>query len=234
VKRESELDLIVDVQAMSLSYASKSAALPVITDLNLAVPRASWTCITGPSGSGKTTILNSIAGLLRPTSGTVRVCGAELTDMSASELSRWRRTHIGYVFQFHHLFASLSVEENVGIPLVVAGQGNTRYLDRVTAALDAVGLAALRKKRADELSGGQQQRVAIARAIVANPDLILADEPTGNLDRDSSDELMQMFQALNVEFKKTIVMVTHDSAVAALASSEVRLEKSSKSVLAES
>ena len=179
----------------------------------------------GPSGSGKTTLLNLLGGLDRPTSGTIHFDGAPIEKLSENQLSAWRAANIGFIFQFYNLMPTMSAARNVELPLLLTTLSTTERRRRVKTALDIVGLADRAGHKPKELSGGQQQRVAIARAIVADPKLILADEPTGDLDRMTAEEILGMLQLLNRELGKTIVMVTHDPAAAKYARRELHLNK---------
>jgi putative ABC transport system ATP-binding protein len=179
----------------------------------------------GPSGSGKTTLLNLIAGLDRPTSGEVIVCGQDLSRATEGELSRWRARYIGFIFQMYNLIPVLTAYENVELPLTLTSLSRRERDEHVKAALEVVGLAERMDHYPRQLSGGQEQRVAIARAIVTDPSLLVADEPTGDLDAKSAGEILDLMQRLNTEFQKTIVMVTHDPGAAARAKRVLHLEK---------
>ena len=179
----------------------------------------------GPSGSGKTTLLNLLGGLDRPSSGTVTVGGAEISSMSNSQLSKWRSTHVGFVFQFYNLLPVLTAQKNVELPLLLTRFGTRERAERAALALDIVGLASRAKHLPRELSGGEEQRVAIARAIVSDPTLLLCDEPTGDLDRDTADEILELLQILNRDHGKTIVMVTHDARAAGYAARILHVDK---------
>ena len=181
--------------------------------------------LQGPSGSGKTTLLNLLGGLDRPTSGTVHVGGAELTEMSNSQLSHWRSTNIGFIFQFYNLLPVLTAQKNVELPLLLTNFSSKERAERAAIALDIVGLADRARHYPRELSGGQEQRVAIARAIVSDPSLLLCDEPTGDLDRETADEILKLMQILNREHGKTIVMVTHDAQAAQYANRTLHCDK---------
>jgi putative ABC transport system ATP-binding protein len=179
----------------------------------------------GPSGSGKTTLLNLLGGLDRPSSGTVTVGGAQLSSMSNSQLSKWRSTNVGFIFQFYNLLPVLTAQKNVELPLLLTKFGSAERAKRATIALDIVGLGDRGKHYPRELSGGQEQRVAIARAIVSDPALLLCDEPTGDLDRETADDILKLLQILNREHGKTIVMVTHDAQAANYASRTLHVDK---------
>ncbi|MEO1203942.1 MAG: ABC transporter ATP-binding protein, partial [Pseudomonadota bacterium] len=179
----------------------------------------------GPSGSGKTTLLNLLGGLDKPTSGTVKVGDAELSTMSNSQLSNWRSTNVGFIFQFYNLLPVLTAQKNVELPLLLTSFNGKERARRASIALDIVGLAERAGHYPRELSGGQEQRVAIARAIVSDPSLLLCDEPTGDLDRETADEILKLLQALNSEHGKTIVMVTHDAQAATYAKRTLLCDK---------
>jgi len=201
---------IVQVRGVSKSYRRDSMAIPVLRDISLDVPEGEFLGLMGPSGSGKTTLLNLIAGIDRPDAGSVAVAGTDVTKLSESEAARWRATHIGFVFQFYNLLPVLTAFENVELPLLLAPLSKAERRKHVETALTLVGLADRMRHYPRQLSGGQEQRVAIARAIATDPTILVADEPTGDLDRKSAEEVLTLLERLNREFKKTIVMVTHD------------------------
>jgi len=201
---------IVQVRGVSKSYRRDSMAIPVLRDISLDVPEGEFLGLMGPSGSGKTTLLNLIAGIDRPDAGSVAVAGTDVTKLSESEAARWRATHIGFVFQFYNLLPVLTAFENVELPLLLAPLSKAERRKHVETALALVGLADRVHHYPRQLSGGQEQRVAIARAIASDPTILVADEPTGDLDRKSAEEVLTLLERLNREFKKTIVMVTHD------------------------
>ncbi len=203
-------DPIVQVRGVSKSYRRDSMAIPVLRDISLDVPEGEFLGLMGPSGSGKTTLLNLIAGIDRPDAGSVAVAGTDVTKLSESEAARWRATHIGFVFQFYNLLPVLTAFENVELPLLLAPLSKAERKKHVEMALTLVGLADRMHHYPRQLSGGQEQRVAIARAIASDPTILVADEPTGDLDRKSAEEVLTLLERLNKEFKKTIVMVTHD------------------------
>jgi len=182
----------------------------VLRDITLEVPEGEFLGLMGPSGSGKTTLLNLIAGIDRPDTGTVTVAGTDVTKLSESQLARWRSTHIGFVFQFYNLIPVLTAFENVELPLLLTSLSKGERRKHVETALALVGLSDRMHHYPRQLSGGQEQRVAIARAIATDPTILVADEPTGDLDRKSAEEVLTLLERLNREFKKTIVMVTHD------------------------
>jgi putative ABC transport system ATP-binding protein len=201
---------IVQVRGVSKSYRRDSMAIPVLRDISLDVPEGEFLGLMGPSGSGKTTLLNLIAGIDRPDAGSVAVAGTDVTKLSESEAARWRATHIGFVFQFYNLLPVLTAFENVELPLLLAPLSKAERKKHVETALTLVGLTDRMRHYPRQLSGGQEQRVAIARAIASDPTILVADEPTGDLDRKSAEEVLTLLERLNKEFKKTIVMVTHD------------------------
>ena len=199
--------------------------IDVLQDLSLEVPRGDFLALMGPSGSGKSTLLNLIAGLDRPTHGVIEVDGERIDEMSEGELARWRSRHVGFIFQLYNLLPVLTAERNVELPLLLTSLRRAERKRHVAAALAIVGLGDRARHYPRQLSGGQEQRVAIARAIVADPTLLLCDEPTGDLDRKSEDEILNLLQALNSEHGKTIVMVTHDPHAAARARRILYLNK---------
>ena len=201
---------IVQVRGVTKAYRRDSMVIPVLRDISLDVPEGEFLGLMGPSGSGKTTLLNLIAGIDRPDAGTVAVAGTDVTKLSESDLARWRATHIGFVFQFYNLIPVLTAYENVELPLLLTPLSKAERKKHVETALTLVGLADRMRHYPRQLSGGQEQRVAIARAIATDPTILVADEPTGDLDRKSAEEVLTLLERLNKEFKKTIVMVTHD------------------------
>ena len=203
-------DSIVQVRGVSKSYRRDSLEIPVLRDITLEVPEGEFLGLMGPSGSGKTTLLNLIAGIDRPDAGSVSVAGTDVTKLSESQLAQWRATHIGFVFQFYNLLPVLTAFENVELPLPLTSLSKAERKKHVETALALVGLADRMDYYPRQLSGGQEQRVAIARAIVTDPTILVADEPTWDLDRKSAEEVLTLLERLNKEFKKTIVMVTHD------------------------
>ena len=201
---------IVQISGVSKSYQRDTMLIPVLHDITLEVPEGEFLGLMGPSGSGKTTLLNLIAGLDRPDGGTVTVAGTDVTKLSESQLARWRATHIGFVFQFYNLIPVLTAFENVELPLLLTSLSKAERRRHVETALTLVGLGDRMHHYPRQLSGGQEQRVAIARAIATDPTILVADEPTGDLDRKSAEEVLTLLERLNREFKKTILMVTHD------------------------
>ena len=215
----------VQVQNVRKIYKRDSLDIVVLDGLSLEVPEGEFVALMGPSGSGKTTLLNLIAGIDRPTSGTVIVAGTDVSQLSESALAKWRSRNIGFIFQFYNLIPVLTALENVELPLLLTKLSKKERRERALTALKVVGLADRSKHYPRQLSGGQEQRVAIARAIVADPSVLVADEPTGDLDAKSAEDILNLLQTLNREFKKTIVMVTHDPRAAARSHVERHLEK---------
>jgi putative ABC transport system ATP-binding protein len=207
------------------TYRRGKEKIEVLHHLDLSVPSGEFLALMGPSGSGKTTVLNLIGGLDHPDSGEVVVAGDALTRLSGGQLAKWRARHVGFVFQFYNLMPMLSAERNVGLPLLLAPLSSAERQKHVRLALDIVGLSDRARHKPSELSGGQQQRVAIARAIVADPTIIVCDEPTGDLDRATADDILSLLRELNRSQGKTIVMVTHDQKAAAYASRQLNLDK---------
>ncbi len=218
-------DILARLEAVSRVYQKGKEKVEVLHQLDLEIPDGDFIAIMGPSGSGKTTLLNLLGGLDRPTAGTVNVGGAELASMSNSQLSKWRSTHVGFIFQFYNLLPVLTAHRNVELPLLLTDFSAKERAKRASIALDIVGLADRAKHYPRELSGGQEQRVAIARAIVSDPSLLLCDEPTGDLDRETADEILKLLQVLNREHGKTIVMVTHDAQAAEYANRTLHCDK---------
>jgi putative ABC transport system ATP-binding protein len=215
----------VSVQNVVKVYQRDSQQIKVLDGLSLDVPQGEFLALMGPSGSGKTTLLNLIAGIDRATSGTVSVAGTNLTPLSEGELAKWRSQNVGFIFQFYNLIPVLNAVENVELPLLLSHLSKKERRERALTALRIVGLADRSKHYPRQLSGGQEQRVAIARAIVTDPAVLVADEPTGDLDSKSAEEILELMQTFNKEFGKTIVMVTHDPRAAACAHTQRHLEK---------
>jgi putative ABC transport system ATP-binding protein len=207
------------------TYRRGKEKIEVLHHLDMSVPSGEFLALMGPSGSGKTTVLNLIGGLDHPDSGDVIVAGEALTRLSGGQLAKWRARHVGFVFQFYNLMPMLSAERNVALPLLLAPLSSAERQKHVRLALDIVGLGDRARHKPSELSGGQQQRVAIARAIVADPTIIVCDEPTGDLDRATADDILSLLRELNRSQGKTIVMVTHDQKAAAYASRQLNLDK---------
>ena len=216
---------LVEIRGLSKVYRRGGETLSVLDGLDLDVPAGDFLALMGPSGSGKSTLLNMIGGLDRPTSGSIMVEGLRIDQMSERALANWRASHVGFVFQMYNLLPVLSAERNVELPLLLAKMSGRERRERARTALALVGLSDRVKHKPGELSGGQEQRVGIARAIVTDPTLLLCDEPTGDLDRKSGDEILDLLQQLNQQQGKTIVMVTHDPHAAARARRTLHLEK---------
>jgi len=216
---------IVQVRGVSKTYRRDSSSVPVLENITLDVPEGEFVGLMGPSGSGKTTLLNLIAGIDRPDAGSVTVAGTDVTTLSESQLAKWRSTHIGFVFQFYNLIPVLTAYENVELPLLLTPLSKADRRTHVETALALVGLADRVHHYPRQLSGGQEQRVAIARAIATDPTILVADEPTGDLDRKSAEEILTLLERLNREYKKTIVMVTHDPHAAERAHTVRHLDK---------
>ena len=219
----------VEVRNVVKTYRKTSGrdaeAVKVLDGLSLSIPDGSFVALMGPSGSGKTTLLNLIGGVDQPTSGDVEVAGTNIARMSGAQLAKWRSTSIGYIFQLYNLIPVLTAFENVELPLLLVPMSSAERRKRATTALELVGLGDRLKHYPRQLSGGQEQRVAIARALVSDPKVLLADEPTGDLDRKSGEEVLTLLERLNKEFHKTIVMVTHDPHASERASRQYHLDK---------
>jgi putative ABC transport system ATP-binding protein len=216
---------LVAIRALSKHYVRGDQVIPVLAGIDLDVYRGDYIALMGPSGSGKSTLLNLIAGIDKPSSGEIRIAGVDIAGLSDAELAAWRAAHVGFIFQFYNLMPVLSAFENVELPLLLTGLARRARRERVELALALVGLTDRAEHRPSELSGGQQQRVAIARALIADPTLIVADEPTGDLDRTTGAEILGLLERLNDDLGKTIVMVTHDPKAAGKAHRLVHLEK---------
>lgn len=216
---------IIEIKNLNKSYWRNNLEIPVLNNLDLSVEAGDFLALMGPSGSGKTTLLNMIAGIDRPTGGSIVVHGEDVAKMSESNLAKWRSANIGFVFQFYNLIPVLTAFENVELPLLLTKLNKAERKKHVETALTIVGLADRMHHSPKQLSGGQEQRVAIARAIVTDPQIIVADEPTGDLDKNSAAEILTLMEKLNSEFKKTIVMVTHDPHAAERARRILHLEK---------
>lgn len=216
---------IVQVNGVSKRFQRDGFEVVALDNVNLEIQHGEFLALMGPSGSGKSTLLNLLAGIDRSTEGQVNVLGTDLARLTESELAVWRNSHVGYIFQTFNLIPVLTAFENVELPLLLTKLSKTKRRENVQTALELVGLSDRMHHQPRQLSGGQEQRVAIARAIVADPDLLLADEPTGNLDAHSGAEILNILATLNKELKKTIVMVTHDPHAAAYATHERHLEK---------
>jgi putative ABC transport system ATP-binding protein len=216
---------VVSLHNVVKRYIRGKQKVEVLHSLDLTVESGEFLALMGPSGSGKTTLLNLIAGLDRPDEGEVIVAGERIDKLSSSQLAQWRARHIGFVFQFYNLLPVLSAERNVEVPLLLTKLSRAQRKQNVRAALELVGLADRAKHKPAELSGGQQQRVAIARALIADPTLLVCDEPTGDLDRESAEDILNLLQILNRTQGKTIILVTHDPRAAAYASRRLYVDK---------
>jgi putative ABC transport system ATP-binding protein len=215
----------VSVQDVRKFYQRDTQQIKVLDGINLEVPQGEFVALMGPSGSGKTTLLNLIAGIDRVTSGRIVVAGTDLTPLSEGELAKWRSSHIGFIFQFYNLIPVLNAVENVELPLLLTSLSKAERRKRAMTALRIVGLEDRSKHYPRQLSGGQEQRVAIARAVVTDPAVVVADEPTGDLDHQSAEEILTLMETFNKEFGKTIIMVTHDPRAAAKAHIQHHLDK---------
>ncbi len=216
---------LVQIDRVSRNFTRGSQRVEVLSNLDLRVQEGEFLALMGPSGSGKSTLLNLIGGLDRPSSGIVQIGADRVDQLSDSQLAHWRARHIGFVFQFYNLLPALNAERNVELPLLLTHLGKAKRREHVAAALEAVGLSHRVKAFPRTMSGGEQQRVGIARAIVTDPTVLLCDEPTGDLDRKSGDEILSLLQTLNKDHGKTIIMVTHDPHASARATRTVHLDK---------
>jgi putative ABC transport system ATP-binding protein len=216
---------LVEISHVAKSYRRGVQIVPVLTDITLGIAEGDFVALMGPSGSGKSTLLNLIAGIDRPDSGELRVAGLDITRLPEAALADWRAANVGFIFQFYNLMPVLTAFENVELPLILTRLTRAERRERVGLVLDMVNMVDRMSHYPFELSGGQQQRVAIARALITDPTLIVADEPTGDLDRASAADVLSLMQRLNRELGKTIIMVTHDAHAASLARAVVHLEK---------
>ena len=216
---------MVEVRNVTKSYERGKQKIEVLHRLSLEIPKGDFVALMGPSGSGKTTLLNLIGGLDQPTQGEVLVGGQRIDRLGSGALAKWRAQNVGFVFQFYNLMPVLTAEGNVELPLLLTKLSSAQRRKNVAVALDVVGLSDRARHKPKELSGGQEQRVAIARAIVSDPHLLVCDEPTGDLDRATADEILRLLQALNRQHGKTIVMVTHDPKAAEFANRTLHLDK---------
>jgi putative ABC transport system ATP-binding protein len=219
------MSALVRINGIHKYYTRGSERIDVLKGVNLEIPQGDFLALMGPSGSGKTTLLNMMGGLDKPSSGAIDVGGTDIVGLSGGQLSRWRSHHIGFVFQLYNLLPVLTAARNVELPLLLTKLSKAERRKRVQVALSVVGLGERMNHYPRQLSGGQEQRVGIARAIVTDPTLLLCDEPTGDLDRKSGDEILDLLQALNREHGKTIVMVTHDPHAAVRAKRTLHLDK---------
>ena len=219
------MECLVEIRGVTKVYHRGRERIEVLHGVDLDIPRGDFVALMGPSGSGKTTLLNLIGGLDSPTGGTIVVAGRRIDRLSGGDLAAWRASHVGFVFQFYNLLPALSAQRNVELPLLLTDLSSTERRRRARIALTLVGLADRARHKPRELSGGQEQRVAIARAIVSDPTLLVCDEPTGDLDRTTADDVLRLLQMLNRDQGKTIVMVTHDPKAAEYARRRVHLDK---------
>lgn len=218
-------EILFELTNVAKKFVKGKEHITVFDDLNMTINRGDFLAIMGPSGSGKTTLLNMLGGVDQPTSGQVVFDGSRVDTLSESQLAGWRANNIGFIFQFYNLMPMLNAARNVELPLLLTKLKGAQRKKNVAAALELVSLADRAKHMPSEMSGGQQQRVAIARALVSDPKLLLCDEPTGDLDRETADEILQMLQLLNSKFGKTIIMVTHDPQAAKYAKRTLHLDK---------
>lgn len=219
------MSAIITISHLTKTYKRDKQEITVLNDVSIDIEQGDFVALMGPSGSGKTTLLNIIAGIDRPTNGEVRIADTNIGELSETELAKWRSRHIGFIFQFYNLIPVLTAFENVELPLMLTPLSKSERRKQVELALSVVGLADRMDHYPKQLSGGQEQRVAIARAIASDPDIFVADEPTGDLDRVSAEEILTLLERLNKEFGKTIVMVTHDPQAANRAHIVHHLEK---------
>ena len=218
-------EILVDVKNLSKEYKRGGETLVVLDDLNLEIPKEDYLALMGPSGSGKSTLLNLIGGLDTPSSGSVSINGERIDQMNSKQLSNWRASNVGFIFQFYNLLPVLTAQKNIELPLLLTNLSGAQRKKHVETALNIVGLADRSGHKPSELSGGQQQRVAIARALVSDPDILVCDEPTGDLDRDTATDILNLLKSLNEDHGKTILMVTHDPAAAESAKRSLHLDK---------
>jgi putative ABC transport system ATP-binding protein len=224
--RRAEGDVpLVAIDGLSKYYTRGDQVIPVLVDIRLTVREGDYVALMGPSGSGKSTLLNLVAGIDKPSAGSIRVAGVDIARLSDADLAAWRAEHVGFIFQFYNLMPVLTAYQNVDLPLHLTTLSRAERRERVLTCLSLVGLADRMDHYPNELSGGQQQRVAIARALITDPTLIVADEPTGDLDRTTAEEILALMERLNRELRKTIIMVTHDPKAAEHAQRLVHLEK---------
>ncbi len=216
---------LVDIRNLAKSYRRGDQIVPVLRDITLSVEEGEFIALMGPSGSGKSTLLNLIAGIDKPDAGVLEIAGCDITRLSEGDLARWRAANVGFIFQFYNLMPVLNAYENVELPLQLTNLSRAERRERVEMTLGLVNLSDRMDHYPNELSGGQQQRVAIARAIVTDPTVLVCDEPTGDLDRHSAEEVLGMLTRLNAEMNKTIIMVTHDTHAAQTARRMVHLDK---------
>jgi putative ABC transport system ATP-binding protein len=218
-------ETLISLEGVTKHYRRDTIDIPVLDNIDLSVSRGEFLALMGPSGSGKTTLLNMIAGIDKPNSGRVVIDGKNIAGLNEKELAKWRARHVGFIFQLYNLIPVLTAYENVELPLLLTRLSKSKRRDHVMTALSVVGLSERVRHYPRQLSGGQEQRVAIARAIVTDPTLLVADEPTGDLDAKSAEEILDLIKRLNEEFSKTIIMVTHDPRAASYAHKSLHLEK---------
>ena len=216
---------IVECRDVEKQFVKGRETVEVLTGINLDIEEGDFLALMGPSGSGKTTLLNLIGGLDHPTSGLIRVGGSDLNELSGRALAKWRSEHVGFIFQFYNLLPVLNAQRNVELPLLLTNLSRAQRQKNAAIALEIVGLTDRAKHKPGELSGGQQQRVAIARAIVADPKLLVCDEPTGDLDRETADEILGLLETLNQDHHKTVIVVTHDPKAAGHAKKILHMDK---------
>ena len=218
-------ETLIKVENVNKTYQRGGETLTVLDGLNLDVPNQDFLALMGPSGSGKSTLLNLMGGLDTPTSGGIGINGVQLDQMNAKQLSSWRSSNVGFIFQFYNLLPVLTADKNVELPLLLTNLSKSQRKDHVLTAMKAVGIDDRSDHKPSELSGGQQQRVAIARALVSDPDILVCDEPTGDLDRNTATEILELLKILNEDHGKTIIMVTHDPVAAESAKRVLHLDK---------
>ena len=218
-------ETLIKVENVNKTYQRGGETLTVLDGLNLDVPNQDFLALMGPSGSGKSTLLNLMGGLDTPTSGGIGINGVQLDQMNAKQLSSWRSSNVGFIFQFYNLLPVLTADKNVELPLLLTNLSKSQRRDHVLTAMKAVGIEDRSDHKPNELSGGQQQRVAIARALVSDPDILVCDEPTGDLDRNTATEILELLKILNEDHGKTIIMVTHDPVAAESAKRVLHLDK---------
>ena len=218
-------NILFDLKGVSKKFVKGKETITVFEDLNMSIAEGDFLAIMGPSGSGKTTLLNLLGGVDQPSSGEISFDGSRIDSLSENQLAAWRANNIGFIFQFYNLMPMLNAERNVELPLLLTKLSRSQRKKNIAAALELVSLSDRARHMPKEMSGGQQQRVAIARALVSDPKLLLCDEPTGDLDRQTADEILTMLQTLNRDYGKTIVMVTHDPAAAEYAKRTLHLDK---------
>lgn len=218
-------EALIEIKNVEKSFVRGKEKITIFNGLNMTINKGDFVSMMGPSGSGKTTLLNMLGAVDKPTGGEITFEGSPIQGLSEGQLSKWRAAHVGFIFQFYNLMPMLTAAKNVELPLLLKNLSGAQRKNSVDAALQLVGLAERAKHKPSELSGGQQQRVAIARAIVSDPELLLCDEPTGDLDRATATEILEILQLLNKDFGKTIVMVTHDPEAAKFATTQLHLDK---------